>query len=206
MVFTPSSSSGFLGDIEDNYQRRNLVHFTTGARVPLIHDHIWIVTRGIVKLTCLNEQGEEVLVAVTGANETFGEPLTHLDLYEATALSNCDLLCISMQEVQSTPHLSKDLMQAMMFRTRQSEALIALLGLRRIETRVRCFLELLAQDYGQPCNEGLKLNMRLTHQEIASAVSTTRVTVTKALGRLKDEGWLQIDQQQKIIVSHLPKR
>jgi CRP-like cAMP-binding protein len=44
---------------------------------------------------------------------------------------------------------------------RQSEALIALLGLRRVEERVRGFLELLAQEYGQPCEQGLRLNLRL---------------------------------------------
>ena len=49
-------------------------------------------------------------------------------------------------------------------RTRQSEALIALLGLRRVEDRVRGFLELLAEEYGQPCEDGLRLNLRLTHQ------------------------------------------
>ena len=64
----------------------------------------------------------------------------------------------------------------------------------------------MAEDYGQPCDQGLKLNLRLTHQEIASAVSTTRVTITKVLGQLKESGWLQYDSKQKIIVSHLPSR
>jgi CRP-like cAMP-binding protein len=90
-------------------------------------------------------------------------------------------------------------------RMRQSEALIALLGLRRIEERVRGFLELLAHDYGQPCEQGLRLNLRLTHQDIASALSTTRVTVTRVLGLLKEEGWLQQDDQRQLVVSHLPR-
>ncbi|MFZ9560361.1 MAG: Crp/Fnr family transcriptional regulator, partial [Vulcanococcus sp.] len=102
------------------------------------------------------------------------------------------------------PHLAYTLMQALISRTRQSEALIALLGLRRIEDRVRGFLELLAQDYGQPCDTGLRLNLRLTHQEIASALSTTRVTVTRVLGLLKEEGWLQCDDQRQLVLSHLP--
>ena len=205
MVCTPSSSSGFLGDLENSYRRR-LIHFDSGVKVPLLPDHIWIVVRGIVKLSCLNEQGDNVLVAIAGPNEPFGEPLTHLDLYEATTLEHCDLLGLSMQDINSTPHLSISLMKAMMHRTRQSEALIALLGLRGIENRVRSFLELLAENYGHPCDQGLKLNVRLTHQEIASAVSTTRVTVTKILGQLKENGWLQHDNQQRIIVSHVPSR
>ena len=89
---------------------------------------------------------------------------------------------------------------------RQSEALIGLLGLRRVEERLRGFLELLATDYGQPCDEGLKLNLRLTHQDLASALSTTRVTVTRVLGQLRDEGWLQIDSQRHLVVTNLPLR
>ncbi len=203
MVCTPSSSSEFLGDLENSYRRRS-IHFDSGVKVPLLPDHIWIVVRGIVKLSCLNEQGDDVLLAIAGPNEPFGEPLTHLDLYEATTLDHCDLLGLSIQDVNTTPHLSNNLMKAIMHRTRQSEALIALLNLRGVENRVKSFLELMAEDYGQPCDQGLKLNLRLTHQEIASAVSTTRVTITKVLGQLKESGWLQYDSKQKIIVSHLP--
>ena len=205
MVCTPSSSSGFLGDLENSYRRRS-IHFDSGVKVPLLPDYIWIVVRGIVKLSCLNEQGDDVLLAIAGPNEPFGEPLTHLDLFEATTLDHCDLLALSIQDVNTTPHLSNNLMKAMMHRTRQSEALIALLGLRGVENRVKSFLELMAEDYGQPCDQGLKLNLRLTHQEIASAVSTTRVTITKVLGQLKESGWLQYDRKQKLIVSHIPSR
>ena len=49
-------------------------------------------------------------------------------------------------------------------RYRQAESLLALLGLRRVEERVRGFLELLAKDFGEPCEAGLRLNLRLTHQ------------------------------------------
>ena len=97
------------------------------------------------------------------------------------------------------------LMRATSSRVRQSEALIALLGLRRIEDRVRGFLELLATEYGQPCDQGLRLNLRLTHQDIAAALSTTRVTVTRVLGGLRDQGWLQLDEQRQLVVSHLPR-
>ena len=203
MVFTPSSSSEFLGDLESSYRRRS-IHFDSGVKVPLLPDHIWIVVRGIVKLSCLNEQGDDVLLAIAGPNEPFGDPLTHLDLYEVTTLDHCDLLGLSIQEVTSTPHLNINLMEALMQRTRQSESLIALLGLRGVDNRVKRFLELLAENYGQPCDQGLALNLRLTHQEIASAVSTTRVTVTKVVGQLKESGWLQYDSKQRMVVSHLP--
>ncbi len=51
-------------------------------------------------------------------------------------------------------------------RYRQAESLLALLGLRRVEERIRGFLELLAKDFGELCEAGLRLNLRLTHQEM----------------------------------------
>ena len=135
--------------LEDTFQRRDLVSLTAGSRVPMLRHHVWLVARGMVKLSSMNEQGEDVLLGLAGPNEPFGEPLSNLDLYEATTLSDCDLLCLSMDEIQQTPHLSSTLMLALISRTRQSEALISLLGLRRVEDRVRGFLELLAEEYGQ---------------------------------------------------------
>jgi CRP-like cAMP-binding protein len=205
MVFTPSREGSCRVVLEDTYQKRDLVHLGAGSAVPLLRNHLWLVVRGMVKLTCITEHGDDLVLGLAGANEPFGEPLTNVDLYEATTLCDTDLLCLSMDEVESTPHLAMALVRAMASRMRQSEALISLLGLRRVEERVRGFLELLAEEYGQPCDQGLRLNLRFTHQEIASALSTTRVTVTRVLGVLRDEGWLQLDDQRQLVVSHLPR-
>lgn len=205
MVFTPNGQQGIRTSLEDTYQRRDLVHMAAGSRVPLLRNHLWLVTRGMVKLSCITEHGDDLVLGLAGPNEPFGEPLTNSELYEATTLCDSDLLCIPFEEIDGTPHLAITLVRAMASRMRQSEALIALLGLRRIEERVRGFLELLAQDYGQPCDQGLRLNLRLTHQDIASALSTTRVTVTRVLGLLKEEGWLQLDDHRQLVVSHLPR-
>ena len=205
MVYASSGQQGFRSALEDTYQRRDLVHLSAGSRVPLLRNSLWLVTRGMVKLSCITEQGDDLVLGLAGPNEPFGAPLTNLDLYEATTLCDSDLLCIPLDEVEETPHIARSLVTAMASRMRQSEALIALLGLRRVEERVRGFLELLAQEYGQPCEQGLRLNLRLTHQDIAAALSTTRVTVTRVLGMLREEGWLQLDGQRQLVVSHLPR-
>lgn len=205
MVYVPSGQQGFRSALEDTYQRRDLVHLSAGSRVPLLRNSLWLVARGMVKLSCITEQGDDLVLGLAGPNEPFGAPLTNLDLYEATTLCDSDLLCVPLDEVEATPHIARSLVTAMASRMRQSEALIALLGLRRVEERVRGFLELLANEYGQPCEQGLRLNLRLTHQDIAATLSTTRVTVTRVLGMLKEEGWLQLDSQRQLVVSHLPR-
>ncbi|RPF84851.1 Crp/Fnr family transcriptional regulator [Synechococcus sp. CC9616] len=211
MVALPSREhsdrrDGFRDLLESNYQRRNLVHLTAGSVVPLLRNNIWLVVRGMVKLGAVSVHGDELLLGLVGPGEPFGESLSTVEAYDAVALTNCDLLCLTTIDIQQSPELALAMMDAIAARYRQAESLLALLGLRRVEDRLRGFLELLAQDYGQPCEDGLKLNVRLTHQELASALSTTRVTVTRVLGLLREEGWLKIDAERCLVISHLPQR
>jgi CRP-like cAMP-binding protein len=211
MVAVPSRDraprrEGFRDLLEANYQKRNLVHLSAGSVVPLLKNNLWLVVRGMVKLGAVSVHGDELLLGLAGPNEPFGEPLSTVEAYEAVTLSDCDLLGLTMAEVEQSPQLAVAMLEAVSMRYRQAEYLLSLLGLRRVEERVRGFLELLAQDYGQACEDGLRLNLRLTHQEMASALSTTRVTVTRVIGLLRDEGWLKIDEQRHLVITHLPKR
>jgi CRP-like cAMP-binding protein len=211
MVAVPSRDSarrrdGFRDLLEANYQKRNLVHLSAGSVVPLLKNNLWLVVRGMVKLGAVSVHGDELLLGLAGPNEPFGEPLSTVEAYEAVTLTDCDLLCLTMAEVEQSPALATAMLEAIAVRYRQAEYMLSLLGLRRVEERVRGFLELLAQDYGQVCEDGLRLNLRLTHQEMASALSTTRVTVTRVIGLLRDEGWLKIDDQRHLVISHLPRR
>ena len=160
----------------------------------------------MVKLGAVSVHGDELLLGLVGPGEPFGETLSNVEAYDAVVLKDCDLWCLRTNDIQQSPELAFAMMDAIAARYRQAEMLLALLGLRRVEDRLRGFLELLAQDYGQPCDDGLRLNLRLTHQEIASALSTTRVTVTRVLGLLRDEGWLKIDSQRFLVISHRPQR
>ena len=191
--------------LEINYKNRNLVHLTSGNVVPLLKNSIWLVVRGMVKLGAVSIHGDAMLLGLAGPNEPFGQPFTTVEAYEAEVLVDSDLLCISTAEIQQSPQLAIALVDAIAIRYRQAELMLALLGLKRVDERVCGFLELLAQDYGQPCSAGLRLSVKLTHQEIASALSTTRVTVTRVIGQLRNEGWLTLDTDRHLVISHLPK-
>ena len=200
------SSSDFREFLEASYKSKSVVHLAAGHAVPLLKDSIWVVVRGLVKLGAVTEHGDELLLGVAGPNQPFGASLSDVEAYEAVTSTDCDLLCLSLQEIQQSPELSMAMMNAIAARYRQSEQLLSVLGLRRVEDRVRGFLEMLVQDYGLPCDAGLRLNLRLTHQEIASALSTTRVTVTRILGLLRDEGWLTFDAQRHLVLTHLSRK
>jgi len=78
--------------------------------------------------------------------------------------------------------------------------MLAMVGCRRVEDRLRQLLLLLQMEVGQPVTGGTRLSVRLTHQHLASAIGTTRVTVTRLLGQLREEGRLLIDESRHIIL------
>ncbi len=93
-----------------------------------------------------------------------------------------------------------------------------LIGLRRsrIERRLRnllfrsnrervihLLLEL-SEKYGQFSDQGIALNIRLSHQEMASIIGSTRETVTVVLGHLQAEGSILI-ARRRITIRNLKK-
>jgi len=205
-VLEASSSDSFRELLESSYQRHSLVQMNNGSSIPMLRNHLWLVIRGMVKLGCVTVEGDELLLGLAGPNEIFGESLAGPEAYEARTLSECDLLCLNYKDFNQHPSLAEMLIQAISHRQRQSQLLLALMGLRRVEDRLKGFLELLALDYGVSCDEGLRLTPKLTHQEIANALGTTRVTVTRIIGQLREMGWLSLDSQRSIILSPLPRR
>lgn len=186
--------------------QRDLVRLASGTPVSMLPHQIWLVVRGLVKLTTITPQGDLLVLGLAGPNQVFGALFTSLDVYGAVALGPVELIGLTLDDLRFNPVWATELLPAMANRLRQSEALITLLGLRRVEERLRGLLELLASDYGQPCELGLKLELRLTHQDLASALCTSRVTITRLLGSLRDQGWLQPAGRHQLVIPHLAGR
>jgi CRP-like cAMP-binding protein len=175
--------------------------YLKGETIRLKPETCWLVCRGIVKLTTTCETGEEVLLGLVGA----GAPFSALDLgafgvCQATALSEVELTCFSWSEIEADPHLAQKLLPKINQRLQQTTALLAISGKRHVRYRLYHLLLLLSKQVGQPTERGTRLSLRLTHSDFASACSTTRVTITRILGKLQAEGKIEIDSKNHIIV------
>ncbi|NEQ28547.1 MAG: Crp/Fnr family transcriptional regulator, partial [Microcoleus sp. SIO2G3] len=59
----------------------------------------------------------------------------------------------------------------------------------------------LKQEFGQRVAQGTRLSVRFTHQDLADACCTTRVTVTRELSKLQKQGKITFDSQHHIVFS-----
>lgn len=191
--------------LEELYKGRSLYPYTSGQTIPMGSREIWIVCRGVVQLSTLYPSGDEALLGLAGPSMPFGLPLTLIQPYQATALSDVDLMRFSMAEIEQSPSLTQEILRHVNRRLRQTEALLALVGHRRVRDRLCNLLLLLQQEVGSPTEDGTRLMVRLTHQHLANAIGTTRVTVTRLLGQLRTEGWLRIDRNHHIVIPFQPQ-
>jgi len=197
----PQTSLKKLETENDDFSQNRPQHFySKGETISLEPQAMWLVHQGLVKLSTINQSGKEVLVGLVGQSMSFGSSMTSLDIYQATVLSKtAQLIRFSLQEIEASPVLTKTLLAQINQRLRQTESLLAISGKPQVKDRLYSFLLLLKEEIGQVVGQSTRLSVRLTHQELAEACCTTRVTVTRELNKLKQQGKIIYDSQQHIV-------
>ncbi|KAB8320063.1 PAS domain S-box protein [Tolypothrix campylonemoides VB511288] len=188
-----------LKNDSDLTQGRLWHKYCKGESISLNSSTLWYVCQGCVKLSTVCETGEEIMVGLAGEGMVFGSSLTMLHTYQATALSEVELVSIDLAEIAASPSLSHTLLPKINKRLRQTEFFLVIAGRRRVQDRFDQLLLLLKQEIGQPLAEGIRLSVRLTHEELASACCTTRVTITRLMGKLQQQGKIGFDSKHHII-------
>ncbi|MFH7029733.1 MAG: PAS domain S-box protein [Heteroscytonema crispum UTEX LB 1556] len=184
----------------DPSQDRPKHFYSKGEIISLEPEKIWLVCQGLVKLSTMNEDGREVLIGLARSSMPFGCSLTCLPTYQAITLSEkAELVCISLQEIAASPPLAQAILPQISDRLRQAELLLAIAGKRHVKDRLYYLLLWLKQQFGQTVAEGTYLSIRLTHQDFADACCTTRVTVTRELSKLQQQGKIKFDSKHHIV-------
>ena len=198
-ALTSNPSEQFADTLEQLYQERSLVTYTPTQSIALRSHYLYLVHRGIVQLHTIHPDGGESIVGLCGPTTAFGPAFTHINPYWATALTEVDLLPLSVDEIEASPALTAGLFPQVMRRLQQTEAWLSIAGKRLVADRLKCLLVQIAQDFGQVSTQGVQIDVRLTHHQLATIIGTTRVTVTRLLKEFRNEGWLDIHKRQIIL-------
>ncbi|BDI20116.1 hypothetical protein ANSO36C_59180 [Nostoc cf. commune SO-36] len=194
--------SAIVKNDSDFFNHRPIHKYCKGETIPLNPLLIWYVCQGWVKLSTYCETGEEVLIGLATAGMVFGSSLTSLNIYQATALSDVELVSIYAAEIAASPTLSHIFLPKINQRLQQTESFLVISGRRRVQERLYHLLELLKREVGETVPGGTRLNVRLTHEDIASACCTTRVTITRLMGKLQEEGIISFDLKKHLILKN----
>jgi CRP-like cAMP-binding protein len=156
-------------------------------------DIIFIILKGTVKITRVNDEGKEVILALLGTGEIFGE-MAILDgearSANALAQEDCELLAIQKSEflnlLRRNFKISFALMCELAKRLRKSDQQIEALSLSDAEHRIGVSVLNLAEDMGVIRKGQVTIDKLPFQQDIANMSGTSRETVSRVLKLFED--------------------
>jgi CRP/FNR family transcriptional regulator len=191
---------GLSGSTTETVERGKTIFFPGDPA-----EKVYLLRRGAVRLSRVYESGEEITVALLRENSLFGV-LSLLTgqrsdrFYHAVAFTRVEMVTAPATSVRKAIELDASvgllMLQGLSSRILQTETMIETLTHRDMSSRLVSFLLVLCRDFGVPTSEGITIDLRLSHQAIAEAIGSTRVTITRLLGDLRNAGLVQIDRKK----------
>ncbi|NWF52142.1 MAG: Crp/Fnr family transcriptional regulator [Nitrospirae bacterium] len=171
-------------------------------------EYMYIILNGKIKVTQSTEDGKEILLAMHHSGEFFGEmSLIDGKTSPATvvAMEDSSVAIISRKEffalIRTQIKVLDNLLLILCSRLRDAWEKIQLLNLKNASQRIKILFLMLSDRYGEKTDEGITLNIKLTHQEIAEMTGMTRETVTRMLDKWQKDGEIKVLKNKFIHLS-----
>ncbi len=174
-------------------------------------DAVLLLASGRVKIGGLTADGKESILAFIEPGELFGElaifgpgpreefaqtvePST-IVMFPREAFWEC---------MQRHAEISLGVTKLIGLRRQRIERRLKYLLFRSSRDRLVHLLLELADQYGQATPQGVFIRLKLSHQDLANIIGSTRETVTVLLGDLQTEHFLELGRQ-KIVLLDIPR-
>jgi CRP-like cAMP-binding protein len=170
-------------------------------------EHLYFVLCGTVRLYKLYGDYKEATVALLKDGDLFGE----LNLQEgsgqtvfAHALTDVRVAVIRkrmlVEVLKRDAELFVKLFSSLSERLEQSEEAIDRLLDREVSARLTKLLQNLGDRFGETNGSATVLDIRLTHQDLANMIASTREAVSKVMSELQRDGLIEM-RNRKIAIS-----
>ena len=171
-------------------------------------DSVFLLASGRAKICHITAEGKQSILSLVEPGEIFGElaifdPGSQRDEYAET-IEKSVVVLIPREEVERLmreySHISLGVSKLIgMRRKRIERRLKNLLFLSNRERLTHLLLEL-AEQYGRQTPEGVELGIKLSHQELANVIGSTRETVTVVLGEMQAESLVRVGRKRIVLL------
>ena len=170
-------------------------------------EKVYMVSNGRVKIGTYANDGKEIVKAILGKGEVFGElALAGEERREdfAQAMDNKTRVCMMTirelkQLMADNRELNLKFFRIVGFRLRKMERKIESLVFKDARTRIVDFLRETAEEKGQKIGFEMMIKNHFTHKDIASLTGTSRQTVTTVLNELREKNLINFDRRRILI-------
>ena len=150
--------------------------------LPPLEDTLWRIKTGIVRTMTWDEEGNQIVLGIWSTGDIVSSLMSLLDPYQ--------IQCLSAVEVEIIPNILDRTFSAMLNHCQQTQELLSIVHCRTIDIKLKKILIWLSNKFGIPSDRGILIDIKLTHQDIAEVIGSTRVTITRSLNLLKLQGLL----------------
>jgi CRP-like cAMP-binding protein len=169
-------------------------------------DYMYVVRQGRVKVVRQLPTGKETILAFHDAGEFFGE-MSLLDggttPASVIAVAPTTILSLSRRDFRthlSNPKVNEALLHMLCQRCREAWAQVELLTLHHAEARIRSLVHQLCANKGEGTEEGVRIESKLTHRELADMAGITRESASRAVSRLQKLGVLRMESGSLMVL------
>ncbi|MDK3157241.1 Crp/Fnr family transcriptional regulator [Kamptonema cortianum] len=197
---------------QEHYRCRT---FSKDEKIPVRPGLLYLVQRGSVRLVSISQVSatasstasrftrrresnpnlwtpEEAFLGFVGAGQPFEivaqSPFT---IQSYAHVDKTSVIWMYWHDLDNWPHFRREVMDAFRYQHQRKLLWLSTLGQRRTIDRLLGFITLLVEEHGEPCDNGYCLPWTLTHAQIGSAIGSTRVTVTRLMGKLRSRGLIR---------------
>lgn len=172
-----------------------------------VSDQLFVVLRGKLKVTIPDESGKEITLSLLGPGDYFGEialidgeartaTIVTIEATEVLTLARADFQRI----LKSSPELMFDLLTVLARKVRFATEKLESLAFDDVYGRlVKVMMQL-----AKPQENHWVVEQRLTHQDIADMIGSSREMVSRILKALETGGYISIDKKRITIRRKLP--
>jgi Crp-like helix-turn-helix domain len=192
--------------------------FAKDERIPTRSGLLYLVERGVVRLVSKRklsnpipdetfpeeeEPIDEMFLGFVSAEQPFEiveYSAFNIEVY--AQVEETKVIWLYWHDIDNWISFRRELLDVFRYKQKRQLIWLTTLGQRNTIDRLLGFLTLTIEECGIPSELGYYLPYNLTHAQISSAIGSTRVTVTRLMGKLRKQGAIVIQEDNLIC---LPK-
>ncbi|MDP8256435.1 MAG: Crp/Fnr family transcriptional regulator [Candidatus Alcyoniella australis] len=209
MVMDSSVFSNFTGDVKEV---ERITHIGSAKRNQMIYmpddpgTELYFLKAGRVKICKITEDGREIILNLVKPGDVFGEMAVisegkrenFAEIQENVIyyyIKRLDLIALMKSRPEVAIRLAKMIGERRLEAERNMESFLY----KGVRERLASLLIKLAKDYGIKDARGNMLRIKITHQDLANLIGSSRETVSLTMGDFRKEGVIDINDRKIII-------
>lgn len=191
-----------IPDVEvRDLQRRQIVYLPGDPG-----EHVFFIQGGRIKCSKVSRDGKELTLTYIAAGEFFGE-LCVLDGKPreemAEAMKNSIVTALPRESIRqllmTESKIAFRFIKVIGERRRAMETKIEHLVFRDVHAKLASLLLELGREYGKETEDGMLIDQKITHQEMANLIGSTRETISLTLAAFKRKELIELQGRTVVL-------